>query len=103
MRASLRQLLILNLLLQLVDGLASYHILAAGVPEENPLVAGAIANWGLLGGLAYSKGLGCALFLLVCSLRYKVEHLVMRGLTLLAYVYSGLGVLLMTKMALIFT
>jgi len=103
MHASVRQLLILNLLLQLVDGLASYHILSAGVPEENPLVAGAIANWGILGGLVYSKGLGCALVLLVFSLRHKVEALVTNGLTMLAYVYSCLGVLLMAKMAVLFS
>ena len=102
MRASVGQLLIVNLLLQLVDGLASYQILAAGVPEENPLVAGAIANWGLFGGLLYTKALGCALVLLLFSLRHKVELLVTKGLTMLAYIYSCLGILLTAKLALIF-
>jgi uncharacterized protein DUF5658 len=102
MSGSLAQLLIVNLLLQLLDGLASYHIISAGVPEENPMVASAIANWGVLGGLLYSKGLGCSLLVLVFLLRYKVEAIAVRGLTVLAYLYSCLGVFLMVKMALLF-
>jgi len=103
MSGSLVQLLIVNLLLQLVDGLASYHIISAGVPEENPIVASAIANWGVSGGLFYSKALGCALVLLVFLLRHKAEVIATQGLTVLAYVYSCLGVFLMVKMALMFT
>jgi len=103
MSGSLVQLLIVNLLLQLVDGLASYHIISAGVPEENPIVASAIANWGVSGGLLYSKALGCALVLLVFLLRHKAEVIATQGLTVLAYVYSCLGVFLMVKMALMFT
>jgi hypothetical protein len=102
MRASLGQLLVINLLLQLFDGLASYQILAAGVPEENPVVAGAIANWGLFEGLLVSKGFACALLLVIFSLRHKVEFLVTRGLTALALVYSCLGVYLTLKLASIF-
>jgi hypothetical protein len=103
MRGSLGQLLVVNLLLQLFDGLASYHILSAGVPEENPIVASAIANWGVSGGLLYSKALGCALVVLIFLLRHKVEVIATQGLTVLAYVYSCLGVFLMVKMALMFT
>ena len=103
MNASVSQLLIVNLLLQLVDGLASYHIISAGVPEENPIVASAIANWGVSGGLLYSKALGCALVILIFLLRHKVEVIATQGLTVLAYVYSCLGVFLMVKMALMFT
>ena len=102
MRASLGQLLVVNLLLQLVDGLASYHILSAGVPEENPFVASAIENWGVSGGLLFSKALGCALVLLVFAMRYKVEVLATQGLTVLAYVYSSLGVFLIVNLALLF-
>jgi len=103
MRGSLGQLLVVNLLLQLFDGLASYHILSAGVPEENPVVASAIANWGVSGGLLYSKTLGCALVVLIFLLRHKVEVIAIQGLTVLAYVYSCLGVFLMVTMALMFT
>jgi hypothetical protein len=102
MHGSLGQLLIANLLLQLFDGLASYQIISAGVPEENPLVASFIANWGVVGGLLYSKFLGCALVVLVFMLRHKVELAVTQGLTILAYLYSCLGVLLMIKMLLLF-
>ncbi len=103
MSASLGQLLIVNLLLQLLDGLASYHILSAGVPEDNPVVASAIVNWGVSGGLLYSKALGCALVVLIFLLRHKVEVIVTQGLTVLAYIYSCLGVCLLVKMALMFT
>ncbi len=99
MRASLRQLLVVNLLLQLLDGLASYHIISAGVPEENPVVASAIAIWGVSGGLFYSKALGCALVVLIFFMGRKVEVIAAQGLTVLAYVYSCLGVYLMAKMA----
>jgi hypothetical protein len=103
MRASLVQLLIVNLLLQLVDGLASYHIISAGVPEENPLVATFITNWGVMGGLLYSKFLGCALVILIFLLRHKVGIVATQGLTILAYVYSCLGIFLMIKMLVLFT
>jgi len=102
MHASPGQLLVVNLLFQLFDGLASYHIISAGVPEANPMVASAIANWGVSGGLLYSKALGCALVVLIFLLRHKVEVIVTRGLTVLAYLYTCLGVFLMVKMALMF-
>ena len=102
MRASLVQLLIVNLLLQLVDGLASYHIIAAGVPEENPVVATFITNWGVMGGLLYGKVLGCALVILIFLLRHRVGVVATQGLTVLAYVYSCLGIFLMMKMFVLF-
>jgi len=102
MHASLVQLLVVNLLLQIVDGLASYHILAAGVPEENPVVATFITIWGLMGGLLYGKVLGCALVILIFLLRHRVGVVATQGLTVLAYVYSCLGIFLMTKMFVLF-
>lgn len=102
MHASLGQLVIVNLLLQLVDGLASYHIISAGVPEENPVVATFITNWGVMGGLLYSKFLGCALVILIFMLRHKVRVVATQGLTILAYGYSCLGILLMMKMLVLF-
>jgi len=98
MQDVITKLVIANLLLQLLDGVASYHILAAGVPEFNPMVATYIENWGLVGGLMYGKLIGCALVILIFLLRKRVERFVTQGLTLLAYLYSGLGILLMTKM-----
>ena len=102
MHASLVQLLVVNLLLQIVDGLASYHILAAGVPEENPVVATFITNWGVMGGLLYGKVLGCALVILIFLLRHRVGVVATQGLTILAYVYSCLGIFLMMKMFVLF-
>ena len=102
MHASLVQLLVVNLLLQIVDGLASYHILAAGVPEENPVVATFITNWGVMGGLLYGKVLGCALVILIFLLRHRVAVVATQGLTILAYVYSCLGIFLMMKMFVLF-
>ena len=102
MHASLVQLLVVNLLLQIVDGLASYHIIAAGVPEENPVVATFITNWGVMGGLLYGKLLGCALVILIFLLRHRVGVVATQGLTILAYVYSCLGIFLLVKMFVLF-
>ena len=78
---SLVKLLVINLLLQGFDGFASYHIISAGVPEENPVVASFIANWGVMGGLLFSKSLGCALVVLVFMLGKRVHLVATRGLT----------------------
>jgi len=102
MHASLVQLLVVNLILQLVDGLASYHIIAAGVPEENPVIATFITNWGVMGGLLYGKVLGCALVILIFLLRHRVGVVATQGLTILAYVYSCLGIFLIMKMLVLF-
>ena len=44
---------ILNLFLQVFDGLLTYHVVSAGVPEANPLVDNAISAWGVGWGLFY--------------------------------------------------
>jgi len=87
-----------NWLLQILDGVASYHILSAGVPELNPLVAYYIESWGLMGGLLYGKLVGCALVWLIFLLRHRVGPMVTRGLKLIACFYAFLGVFLMAKM-----
>jgi len=48
---SLRDLLFLNLTLQVFDGLFSYQALSLGAVEANPLVAAAVLNWGVVSGL----------------------------------------------------
>jgi hypothetical protein len=98
MQSSIVQLLLANLLLQILDGVASYHILSAGVPEVNPLVSYYIDNWGLMGGLCYGKLVGCALVWLIFLLRKRVGPMVVKGLILIACFYSILGILLMAKM-----
>ena len=102
MQDGIVKLVIANLLLQFLDGVASYHILATGVPEVNPMIANYIETWGLAGGLLYGKLIGCALVMVIFLLRKRVERFAVRGLTLLAYLYSCLGVMLMTKMILLY-
>jgi len=92
------KLLLANFLLQILDGVASYQILSAGVPEVNPLVAEYIENWGLMGGLLYGKLVACALVWLIFLLRQRVGPMVARGLIVIACFYSLLGILLMAKM-----
>lgn len=95
-------LTLINILLQMVDGLASYHILSAGVPEGNPLLVNYIAQWGVFGGLVYAKAIGCILVILLFMLRKRVETVVAHGLTIMMYVYSILAVLLIMKMIVLF-
>jgi hypothetical protein len=102
MHASLSHLLIINLLLQLIDGLASFSILSLGVPEANPVVAFAIENWGITRGLLYSKLLGCALLIFVFMLGRKGGRVASQGMMILACVYSCLGVALIVKMFVLF-
>jgi hypothetical protein len=103
MERTLCRLLIVNLLLQLFDGVASYKIISAGLPEENPVVAALIAQWGVIGGLLCSKFVGCALVLMIFLLRHKIEVIAAQGLTVLAYFYSCVGVALVVKMLVILT
>jgi hypothetical protein len=91
------------LLLQLIDGLASFYILSAGVPEANPVVAFAIEKWGLMQGLLYSKLFGCALLIFLFMLGHRVGRVATRGMMLLACVYSCLGAALIMKMLVLFT
>jgi hypothetical protein len=97
MQDAIVKLVLANLLLQVLDGVASYQILSAGVPELNPLMAFYIENWGLMGGLFYGKLVGCALVWLIFLLRKRVGPTVAKGLMLVACFYSILGVLLMAK------
>ena len=52
-----RDLLILNLTLQVFDGLFSYQVFSLGAQEANPIVAAAISTWGVIYGLLYKKTL----------------------------------------------
>jgi Domain of unknown function (DUF5658) len=83
---SLRDLLTFNLFLQLTDGLVSYQSFALGAAEANPVVAAAIVNWGMIGGLVYNKTLACVLLLLIFALR-RSHFLAKQALTVTASVY----------------
>jgi len=80
--------LIFNLLLQLLDGVLTYQVVAAGVPEGNPLVAGAIVEWGALWGLVYWKTAACLLLVAIFGLRHRRRSLALRALTFTAAVYA---------------
>ena len=72
----------INLLLQIFDGLFTYHVLTLGVPELNPLVRDAISVWGEVWGLVYWKLLACVLLGLIFVLRHFRESLTLKALTL---------------------
>jgi Domain of unknown function (DUF5658) len=91
---------LLNLLLQVFDGLLSYHALSKGVPEANPLVGLAISEWGVVWGLFYAKAVACLLLLLILAFRNKRRSLTIKGFTITAAVYgyvsiAGLSVILL--------
>jgi hypothetical protein len=79
---------ICNLILQLVDALVTHHVLAAGIPEANPLVAAAIGSWGSVWGLLYCKAFACVLLLLIFALRHKRRDLTIKAFRLTATVYG---------------
>ena len=68
---SLRDLLLLNLGLQLFDALLSYQAFDLGAGEANPLVSAAISTWGVIYGLLYNKILACVLLVVIFALRHK--------------------------------
>jgi hypothetical protein len=78
---------LLNLLLQLIDGLLSYCALSQGVPEANPLVNNAISSWGIFWGLFYWKALACVLLTLIFAFRHRRQALTIKALTLTAVFY----------------
>jgi len=80
------RLLILNILLQLFDGIATYSGLHLGIHEGNPLLRSAFHLWGVVPCLLIVKAQACALLLFVY--RIAGEELVRPALSLLAGVYS---------------
>jgi len=85
---TLRDLLILNLTLQVFDGLFSYQVFSLGAAEANPFVSAAISNWGVIYGLLYKKILACVLLLLIFALRHRLPSLTKQGLIATASAYG---------------
>lgn len=79
-----------NLLLQIFDGLFTYHALGLGIPEANPLVRGAISSWGTVGGLISSKLFACAMLGTIFALRHVAQRLALQALTLTSTIYAGI-------------
>src|SRR5438034_11199751 len=78
-------LFLLNLGLQVFDGLSTYHGLQLGWPEGNPLVHALMVHWGAGWALLGVKSAACALLLLVYCL--GTHPLIARALTLTAAYY----------------
>jgi Domain of unknown function (DUF5658) len=83
---------VLNLFLQLFDGLLSYHVLSDGVPEANPFVSRAISEWGVVWGLFYSKTFACVLLLLIFALRNRRQSLTIKAFMVTAAVYGYVSI-----------
>ena len=95
---STRDLLILNLTLQVFDGVFSYQAFSLGAAEANPFVSTAISNWGVIYGLLYKKILACALLLLVFAFRHRLPSLTRLGLIVTASVYASVAVASLWKL-----
>ena len=83
---------ILNLLLQVSDGLLSYRFLSEGVPEANPLVSRIISEWGVIWGLFYTKTFACVLLFLIFALRNRRRSLTVKAFTVTAAVYAYVSI-----------
>ena len=84
----LHQLFLLNLCLQIFDGVATYHGLRF-FGEGNPLVANAIPYLGLAGTLCLFKAKACGF--LVILRRLAGQSFVYEALLMLATVYTFLS------------
>jgi hypothetical protein len=82
---------IFNLLLQVFDGLFTYHVLSHGIPEANPLVRNAIIQWGAVWGLLYWKGTACILLAGIFAMRHRRQALTLKAFTVTGTVYGCLG------------
>ena len=80
-------LFLVNLGLQAVDGLVTYHAVSLGVPEQNPLVRAAIVQWGAGWGLLSWKALACTLLFSLVTLSKKNRVLAVHALTLTGIIY----------------
>ena len=89
---TVRDLLILNLTLQVFDGLFSYQAFTLGAAEANPLVSAAISSWGMIYGLLYKKLLACALLFLIFVLARRHSELVRRAMIVTASAYTCVAV-----------
>ncbi len=69
----LTALVIVNVLLQVFDGLATYAGLQVGYGEGNPIVAAAIGTVGPGTALAFFKVEACLCLLLVWALRHRTR------------------------------
>lgn len=79
-------LFVLNIVLQVFDGIATYSGLHLGIREGNPLLRNAFALWGVVPTLLFLKTNACGLLLFIY--RFASPKLAVPALTMLAGVYS---------------
>jgi len=84
-------LFLLNLGLQLFDGLSTYQGVQLGWQESNPLLQALMVHWGAGWALLGAKSAACALLLLLRCL--GTHRLIARALTLTAAYYFTLSFL----------
>jgi hypothetical protein len=84
-RSLLYDLLLLNIALQLFDGMATYAGVHMGVGEANQLLCSSFAVWGVGRSLILFKAFACGMLLLLY--RNANEEIGRPALTLLAVVY----------------
>src|SRR5262249_23244246 len=82
-------LVLLNIMLQAFDGLATYYGLSLGVQEGNPVMRAAMMQWGVAEALLSTKGAVCLALPLFLFLRHR--RLSVWALTLLAGFYLVLS------------
>ncbi|MGE0825657.1 MAG: DUF5658 family protein [Candidatus Binatia bacterium] len=63
--------MVLNIVLQAFDGLATYQGLLLGVQEGNPLMYSAMLHWGVAETLLSTKGAACVMLPLFLLLRHR--------------------------------
>jgi hypothetical protein len=79
------RLVLLNIMLQTFDGLATYYGLSLGVQEGNPIMHAAMMQWGVAKTLLGTKGTAC--LMLPVFLFVQPRRLSTCALTLLATAY----------------
>jgi len=84
-REAVHALFLVNIGLQLCDGLATYYGVQRGMPEANPLLHASITQWGVGGALVGWKGLAGGLLLFLRLVPSRV--LAVKALTLTVTVY----------------
>ncbi len=87
----LYDLLLLNVVLQLFDGMATYSGLHLGAAEANQLLRSAFTLWGVGPSLILFKTFACGTLLLLY--RHAPEELGRRALSFLAGVYCTLSLI----------
>ena len=84
-------MLVVNIAIQLYDGLATLIGIHHGVPEGNPIVRSAMLHVGDTGGLVLTKL--CAIALLAVLYQWRAHRWVAPGMACVAVVYALMAVL----------